>query len=43
MDGGIALLILSHFHRIFKNVGRGGGSSDPLEPPLDLPLLMKED
>ena len=28
-----------HFHRIFKYVGRGGGSSDPPEPPLDPPLL----
>ena len=27
---------LFHFHRIFKNRGRGGGSLEPsLDPPLD--------
>ena len=26
------------FLKIFKNEGRGGGSSEPSEPPLDPPL-----
>ena len=26
------------FHRIFKNGGREGGSSEPFDPSLDLPL-----
>ena len=34
-----------HLHRIFENGGGGGGrvggSSEPLEPPLDPPLLSK--
>ena len=25
---------LFHFHRMFKNGGQGGGSSDPPEPPI---------
>ena len=29
---------LFHFHRIFKNVGQGGGSSQPHESPMDPPL-----
>ena len=24
---------------IFKNMGQGGGSSEPPEPPVDMPLL----
>ena len=28
-----------HFHRIFKTRGQRGGSGEPPEPPLDLPLL----
>ena len=31
---------LFHFQRIFKNGGRGGGSSEPREPPLDPPLTF---
>ena len=31
---------LFYFHGIFKNGGRGGGSSEPPEPPLD-PLLLR--
>ena len=29
---------LFHFHRIFKTGGREGGSSEPLQHPLDPPL-----
>ena len=29
-----------HFYRIFKNEGRGGGSSKPPEPPLNPPLVL---
>ena len=32
--GGFALLILSHFHRIFENVG-GGGREGVKAKPLD--------
>ena len=31
---------LFHFHRISKNGGRGGGSSEPHKPKLDPPLLI---
>ena len=31
---------LFHFHRISKNGGHGGGSSEPHEPKLDPPLLI---
>ena len=31
---------LFHFHRIFKNGGQGGGSSEHPEPPLDPPLHL---
>ena len=33
---------LFHFHRIFKNGGWGGGSSEPHEPPLDPPLYKEQ-
>ena len=29
---------LFHFHRVFKSWGRGGGLSEPAEPPQDPPL-----
>ena len=31
-------LVSFYFHRIFKNGGQGGGSSESPEPPLDPPL-----
>ena len=37
----IILSKLFHFHRIFKNGGRGGCLSDPPEPHLDPPLIWQ--
>ena len=36
-----ALLLLSHFHRIFKWRGGGGGSNEPsLDPPLVISSML---